>query len=1214
MLSKEVDSDTEWALGVYFRHASGQDYGDALSRSLPLLSNGGFRPPMVSDSNVPGISAQEVYTRLVYNRPYVGTSVTDTLPGDNGLYKHQVLVVRQMFQNDSCLVVHDPGTGKTVTHIHVMLELLRARVISHIVIINQSENPNAVALRKMKSEYERLYEKRFRMPFTQFKRIYVKKLTTSKIGDYNYQPHSGIVIDEAHNLFSDSEGDVKKVEKVNRFLDKMHMLSGMKILLLSATPLFGDISSLSKFSSLLYRDREKGFIQQIPSALISYTQISYTHLNIVQVTNSEYPMEYGDRSFKLANGVTYPFKFYVSKPSPMQIADFAHLTATRNKAPFQSGQKPIIVSSRLHTVTEQIGGINVSVRREQSAIGAAIVELINRTVDGTIIIYCDLVEDGALAMARYLDNHGFESYTRQDNMGTRGAELRANPVPQRTRSTRETESPRLIAMENELTDKNRKLRTLQQQQGTTSQEKLDFLFQQMESIDNHQEDLYSDVYESIFSYTDMYAERREQEVRNSEHIVVLEREIERLREDISVLRQREGLSSSSDRGRPIQRYLLYLSTMSVEQKKAFAVFNSPDNWDGSRIKVVIGSRVMRDGVDVAHTVQTHIIVPEWRIPGYVQAQHRGIRSAGHSHLISGRAIKRVQAQARDTSIPTEQKITYEQAMRQVIDERVTVEIYNHFLDFRLLSTNDIVNARPFLDETPELRQMNDQTILDLLQTTGVGNRAGEAIIEAAIAAYRDVGAEMMTLRATALDYKLNVPEQARVRDAITARERADHERRYNPTDLLATKDVELFFMQRAVEDIITRVGKMLFERGYQDTDKIFDELLNGPSPRPTEQIIATALTELTTNRRTLYHPRLGIFLYVRLYELPTESIIYLCSTENSRSIHPYLAATTTLGYSTYKYVEQQIPPVTLSDATDLVKSPGTFTKLRHVLEQAIEGERPSAVELTFLIQLSNYWGFSWQDLAELNPRALPTGRLDFSVYVLEDHIVSPTIDCLARDLRAREYRPSLRRWVETSTARMHGIFLVRYASLVWLYRDFSFIKEPAFLEYYSGKIVSEQKETNGIIFVKDYYHPSTTSQEVGNSNNYVSNLFERTFDRSGDIRARILIKKFAVPSSRGRQVREIVSGSTDALREVLQETVSTGITLPFFLYDRDHSVRNDRFGILDIKLHEMQEMREAAAGTPSLRFKIFAVEHKILDPTARRAFYSRMYQLPYDLH
>ena len=1236
MLSRESEEDSSLALQVYYRRER-RDQESVFVSSSEVMTSGEPMGPMVSESNYVGVGGivrpQEVCARLAYNRPYVGHSVTDTI-GSDGFYKHQVLVGRQMFQNDSCLVMHDPGTGKTITHLRVMLELLRARVITNFVIVNLSPNPNAFALFELKKLFDKIYYRYFPMTFTVFKRIYVRTTTLSHIGKYPYRSNMGIVIDEAHNLFSDNNGGMKKIKNFNDFIEKLSKLQGIKLLLLSATPLLGNTESLGKFRSIMYRSRAEEAIQSIPPCLISYIQISYKHLDIQQVLNSEYTdrdgYNPGDRSFDLTNQVKYDFKFYLSKPRPMQTADFAKNAMLPGTTSFQVHQKPIIVSSEPHKTRDSETGEMTGPEEEQSAIGEEIVKLIRQTDDGTIIIYCDLVSKGAEAMARFLDKHGFEDYTKRDSAQKEGIG-----------GSRNSSYNPIYQLEVRQAAKSRELRSLQESISLATKVHLDELKEQEEQFNKDESDTYKDVLDSFIEYNEDYETRFEKNTQISLRIDELKEELKYLKEQINELRPNSKVNRATK-----QRYLLYRSTMDANSKHAFGIFNRPENWDGSIIKVIIGSRVMRDGVDIHHAVQTHITIPEWRIPGFIQAQHRGIRSSGHKYLIHHRAIKMVEKQKNDSAIPQDKKITYEQAYETIMKDKIKVQIYNHFVDMSLLRLEDIEEARPYLDDN--VRQMSDGEILDLLKNGNNTHKAGEAIIQAAIRSYRPVGAEMMTLRSSSLDYKLNVGREARVRDSMTDEEKREQNHVYATDEFLAKKDVELFFMEDSVSMITKRIMDILSKVGYINTDELFRTLLKGdpkdisadgsPIPLPTKQMIATSIVELTRFTRRVYNELFGVELYIKLYErheirrdksVIVESILYLCTTNNDMNVHPYIAVAYSNGFTTNRYMPRIVPKIQ-NDDLDLEKKSSTFPLLKSIIEKGMRGgeEYLNGNEVQFLVQMSNYWGFSWQDLAKPGAHS---GNI--SVYVLEGHITNPDIFTLAKSLTAYTFNLSSNKWQKTNIARLKNTILVRYASLVNMYKNFSFLKINEFKHYLDEKeaYVKDVKNINGIVLVKGYYDPIDEDKQVFRAGTdrhqaaveYVKNLFDRDIELLKGLESKLVVKEFLGPKSRGGKISSMkreenspkpTKYDANTVRGIITEIMERDISLPFFLYDKDTNTNNYTEPIIQIKRREMDVMRRAMQGNPTLRFQIYAVESRITDPNLKKEIYKQIYKPPEFLH
>ena len=68
----------------------------------------------------------------------------------------------------------------------------------------------------------------------------------------------------------------------------------------------------------------------------------------------------------------------------------------------------------------------------------------------------------------------------------------------------------------------------------------------------------------------------------------------------------------------------------IKLDEVSSVFNSPDNIDGSKIKVIIGSLAIMEGVDFKNINQVHICEPWWNEPRMQQVMARAIRWCSHS--------------------------------------------------------------------------------------------------------------------------------------------------------------------------------------------------------------------------------------------------------------------------------------------------------------------------------------------------------------------------------------------------------------------------------------------------------------------------------------------------------------------------------------------------------------------------------------------------------
>ncbi len=75
-------------------------------------------------------------------------------------------------------------------------------------------------------------------------------------------------------------------------------------------------------------------------------------------------------------------------------------------------------------------------------------------------------------------------------------------------------------------------------------------------------------------------------------------------------------------------------TDSKKRQKLLSIFNSKENMDGSLIKVVIGSKVMKEGISLKNVRSVHIFEPWFNVSRLKQVWGRAIRSCSHVLLPS----------------------------------------------------------------------------------------------------------------------------------------------------------------------------------------------------------------------------------------------------------------------------------------------------------------------------------------------------------------------------------------------------------------------------------------------------------------------------------------------------------------------------------------------------------------------------------------------------
>ncbi len=121
------------------------------------------------------------------------------------------------------------------------------------------------------------------------------------------------------------------------------------------------------------------------------------------------------------------------------------------------------------------------------------------------------------------------------------------------------------------------------------------------------------------------------------------------------------------------RYALLTSkTQPAERDVLLELFNSYENRYGEYIKVMIGSPVTRDGMNLANVLQIHLTGPGWNKASTYQAISRAIRSTSHVDLIEEKR-ERYLKEGRDPNLA---KIDIDVYRHASIDENNTsIDIY-----------------------------------------------------------------------------------------------------------------------------------------------------------------------------------------------------------------------------------------------------------------------------------------------------------------------------------------------------------------------------------------------------------------------------------------------------------------------------------------------------------------------------------------------------------
>ena len=94
-----------------------------------------------------------------------------------------------------------------------------------------------------------------------------------------------------------------------------------------------------------------------------------------------------------------------------------------------------------------------------------------------------------------------------------------------------------------------------------------------------------------------------------------------------------GFSNYLDTGEGKKRFAVWSGDESVEVKEEIKeVFNQQTNYNGSKLKIILGSPSSKEGISFFNVRQVHIMEPYWNYSRILQIIGRAVRYCSHKHL------------------------------------------------------------------------------------------------------------------------------------------------------------------------------------------------------------------------------------------------------------------------------------------------------------------------------------------------------------------------------------------------------------------------------------------------------------------------------------------------------------------------------------------------------------------------------------------------------
>ncbi|ARF08889.1 SNF2-like helicase [Catovirus CTV1] len=94
-----------------------------------------------------------------------------------------------------------------------------------------------------------------------------------------------------------------------------------------------------------------------------------------------------------------------------------------------------------------------------------------------------------------------------------------------------------------------------------------------------------------------------------------------------------GYKNYLEHGQGTKRFALWTGDQNIKQKNEIkAIYNQKSNMDGSKLKIIIGSSAIKEGVSLLGLKQIHILEPYWNFQRLFQVIGRGSRFCSHKDL------------------------------------------------------------------------------------------------------------------------------------------------------------------------------------------------------------------------------------------------------------------------------------------------------------------------------------------------------------------------------------------------------------------------------------------------------------------------------------------------------------------------------------------------------------------------------------------------------
>lgn len=158
----------------------------------------------------------------------------------------------------------------------------------------------------------------------------------------------------------------------------------------------------------------------------------------------------------------------------------------------------------------------------------------------------------------------------------------------------------------------------------------------------------------------------------------------------------QNYKNYADHGEGRKRFAIYSGNEKIDYKDEIkAVFNQPDNYNGSKLKIMLITKSGAEGLSLKRVQQAHLLEPYWNWSRMAQIIGRGVRYCSHKDMEENKRIVRVYIYI--ATHKNEEKTIDEYIKNMALDKHKLIEEFSLAIKEAAIDCDLLKNANVYKD-------------------------------------------------------------------------------------------------------------------------------------------------------------------------------------------------------------------------------------------------------------------------------------------------------------------------------------------------------------------------------------------------------------------------------------------------------------------------------------------------------------------------------------